>query len=160
VRDVRCFRALLKRLRGSTRGQGLVEFALVIPLVLLLFFGVFEFGRFFYSRLTLQHAVAEAARFAVTGNVLADTITGDPMTRAKSIISVIHRNASTLNIDVGRVTIYPSDAGGPGDVVRVSADFTFQLMIPGYTSLFPNGQLEFSVSTAMRNEPFITSESP
>ena len=157
--DVRGFRALLRHLRGSRRGQGLVEFALVLPLVLFLFFGVFEFGRFFFSRLTLQHAVSEATRFAVTGNVLPDTL-GNPMSRANSIISVIHKNAETLNLEVGQVTIDPSDAGGPGDVVRVSANFTFQFMIPGYTAMFPDGQLEFSVSTAMKNEPFIGSQRP
>ncbi len=157
-RTDRGFLGFLKRLGGSTRGQGLVEFALVLPLVLFLFFGVFEFGRFFYSRLTLQHAVSEAARFAVTGNVLPDTL-GNPMSRAKSIIEVIHKSANTLEVDVDRVTIDPADAGGPGDVVRVSANFTFQFMIPGYTSMFPDGQLEFSVSTAMKNEPFIISQS-
>ena len=51
-----------------------MEFALVMPLVLFLFFGVFEFGRFYFARITLQHAVAEAARFAVTGSVLHDTM--------------------------------------------------------------------------------------
>ena len=157
VLRIRNLGAFSKLLGGSTRGQGLVEFALVLPLVVFLFFGVFEFGRFFYSRLTLQHAVSEATRFAVTGNVLPDTL-GNPMSRARSIIEVIHRSAQTLDVDVGRVTIVPPDAGGPGDVVRISAEFTFQFMIPGYTSMFPDGELEFEVSTAMKNEPFIVSQ--
>jgi Flp pilus assembly protein TadG len=151
--------AFLRRAGPSSKGQGLVEFALVLPLVLFLFFGVFEFGRFFYTRLTLQHAVAEATRFAVTGNVLPDTL-GNPMSRAQSIIGVIRRNAQTLDVDVDRVTINPSDAGGPGDVVTITADFTFQFMVPGYTAMFPDGQLEFRVSTAMKNEPFIIGQSP
>jgi hypothetical protein len=82
------------------------------------------------------------------------------MSRAQSIISVIHRNAQTLEVDVDRVVIDPSDAGGPGDVVRISAEFTFQFMVPGYTAMFPDGQLEFEVSTAMKNEPFVAGKGP
>ena len=146
--------ALLRRLRGSTRGQGLVEFAIAMPLVLFLFLGIFEFGRYYFARLTLQYAVAEAARFAVTGNVLPDTL-GNPMSRAQSIVSVIQNKAHNLDLEVDRVTIDPADAGGPGDVVRIDANFTFKLMIPGYSSMVPQGELDFSVSTAMKNEPFI-----
>lgn len=146
--------SLVRRFSGSTRGQGLIEFALMIPIVLFLFFGVYEFGRFYFSRLTLQHAVAEAARFAVTGESLDDD-EGNPMTRAQSVVSVITRNAQNLNLDVDRISIDPADAGGPGDVVRVSAEFTFNFFIPGYKQLFPGGELEFEVSTAMKNEPFI-----
>ena len=148
------FLGFLRRFTGSTRGQGLVEFALMIPIVLFLFFGVYEFGRFYFSRLTLQHAVAEAARFAVTGESLDDE-EGNSMTRAQSIVSVIKRNAQNLNLDVDRITIDPADAGGPGDVVTVSAEFTFNFFLPGYSSLFPDGDLEFEVTTAMKNEPFI-----
>jgi hypothetical protein len=149
--------AILRKIVRSTSGQGLVEFVLAIPFVLFLFLGIFEFGRFYYTRLTMQHAVSEAARFAITGNVLPDTV-GNPMTRANSIVEVIGRNARTLDLDVERIAIDPADAGGPGDVVRVSADFTFQFVVPGYRRLFPDGELEFQVSTSMKNEPFVVGE--
>ena len=77
------------------------------------------------------------------------------MSRANSIIAVINQNAKSLDVDVDRVTINPADGGGPGDVVSINAQFTFQFMIPGYTVMFPDGQLEFEVSTTMKNEPFI-----
>lgn len=157
MRSSRHILACLRRFRGSDQGQGLVEFAVAIPIVLFLFFGVFEFGRFFYSRLTLQYAVAEAARFAVTGNVLPDTL-GDPMSRVQSLKAVIERNAQVLDVDVDRVTVDPIDAGGPGDVVKVTAEFTFRFVVPGWTSFFPNGELDFRVSTSMKNEPFFLGE--
>jgi hypothetical protein len=144
----------MRRLRRSSDGQGLVEFALAIPLVLFLFFGILEFGRFYYARLTMQHAVSEAARFAITGNVLPDTL-GNPMSRAQSIIFVIQGKAQTLDVDVDRVSINPSDGGGPGDVVQINAGFTFHFLVPGYAVFFPDGELDFQVSTAMKNEPFI-----
>ncbi len=149
----------LRRFLISSSGQGLLEFALVLPFVLFLFFGVFEFGRFFYTRLTMQHAVAEAARFAVTGNVLADTL-GSPMTRANSIVRVITASAQNLDVDVDRVVIDPADGGGPGDLVTISAAFSFRFVVPGYDRLTPDGELEFQVSTAMKNEPFINGGNP
>jgi Flp pilus assembly protein TadG len=127
-----------------------------MPLVLFLVFGVFEFGRFYYTRLTLQHAVAEAARFAVTGNVLPDSL-GNPMTRAASIRRVIAASAQTLDVNLDRIQLSPEDGGGPGDVVRVSAVFTFRFVAPGYAQFARDGSVEIHVSTAMKNESFTPS---
>ena len=47
------------------RGQALTEFALVLPLLLLLFFAIFEFGRFVLAYEALNNAVREGARYAI-----------------------------------------------------------------------------------------------
>ena len=47
----------------SQKGQGMVEFALVFPLLLLLVFGVFEFGRLMFSYSAAIAASREAARY-------------------------------------------------------------------------------------------------
>lgn len=49
-----------------TRGQGLVEFALIIPVLLLTLLSIIEGALLFQSFLAIQHAAREAARFAVT----------------------------------------------------------------------------------------------
>ena len=49
-----------------SRGQGLVEFALVIPVLLLAVLSIIEGALLFQSFLAIQHAAREAARFAVT----------------------------------------------------------------------------------------------
>jgi hypothetical protein len=51
----------------TRRGQTLVEFALTLPILLLLLFGIIEFGRIFQAWVTIQNAAREAARFAITG---------------------------------------------------------------------------------------------
>jgi len=48
-------------------GQTLVEFALVLPLLLLLLFGIVEFGRIFHAKLVVTSAAREGARKAVVG---------------------------------------------------------------------------------------------
>jgi hypothetical protein len=55
------------QLTGSRRGQTLVEFALTLPILLMLMFGVIEFARIFQAWITLQNAARAAARYAVTG---------------------------------------------------------------------------------------------
>ncbi len=50
------------------KGQTLVEFALTLPILLMLIFGVMEFARLFHAWMMIQNAAREAARYAVTGN--------------------------------------------------------------------------------------------
>ena len=49
----------------SSRGQGLLEFALVIPLLLLLVMGIVEFGRVFAVYVNLFNAAREGARYGM-----------------------------------------------------------------------------------------------
>ncbi len=59
-----------KRTKNTSRfgrAQGLVEFALVLPILLLLMFGVIEFARIFHAWLTVTNSVRFGLRYAVTG---------------------------------------------------------------------------------------------
>jgi hypothetical protein len=56
---------LNRRLRLNRKGQALVEFALVLPLVLLLVVGMLEFARAWNLHQTMTDAVREGARRAV-----------------------------------------------------------------------------------------------
>jgi Flp pilus assembly protein TadG len=54
------------RFRGTRpRGQSLVEFALILPVMLMILGGILDFGFMLNSRLTLVSAVREGARWAV-----------------------------------------------------------------------------------------------
>lgn len=54
------------------KGQTLVEFAITLPILLILVFGVIEFGRVFQAWVTLQNAARTAARYASTGQFNTD----------------------------------------------------------------------------------------
>ncbi len=141
--------------RGRDRESGgtSVEFLLAVPLVLFLFFGIFELGRHYYTRLTLQDAVAQAARFAVTGRSLDDPDNpGTQLTRAESIEHVITQRAVNLGVAVEQITIEPPDGGGPADVVRLGVQYEYDFLFA------PIGHLlsplkTIAVTTAMKNEP-------
>ena len=49
---------------GSSRGQTLVEFALISPIIILLLVGIIDFGMAMDRRIVLQHAAREGARMA------------------------------------------------------------------------------------------------
>ena len=48
--------------RGDPRGQSLVEFTLIVPVFMLILFGMIEFGFVFSHDLTLEYATREGAR--------------------------------------------------------------------------------------------------
>jgi len=53
--------------RANIRGATAVEFAIILPMFLLLLVGVIEVGRMLSTKNTLQYAVERAARCAVIG---------------------------------------------------------------------------------------------
>ena len=55
------------------KGQGLLEFALILPLLLILLLGVIEAGRVIWAFITVQTAAREATRYAVTGRPYLDS---------------------------------------------------------------------------------------
>jgi hypothetical protein len=145
----------LRHLLQGRRGTAAVEVAIVFPILMLVVCGIFDFSRMFYSRLTLQHAVREAVRFAVTGNTTLDG-SGRPRARVDAIKSKIAENAIQLDVDLERIIVTPADGGGPGDVVTITSAFSYEFTTPLIKPLLPDGRYDFSVSSSMKNEPFYT----
>jgi len=135
---------------NETSGQSLVEFALLLPVMLMLFFGTMEFGRLWFTRLTVRHAVVEATRFAVTGIRLTDPETGDPLGRVESIERYLRNSSNTLDIET--IDIDPPDGGGPEEVVRVTVTYAYNYTMPGLKNRLPT--VRFDISASMRNEPY------
>jgi Flp pilus assembly protein TadG len=56
-------------LSGRERGAAAVEFALVLPLLLVLLLGIIDFGLYFYNDLQLTHVARNAARYLSVSKV-------------------------------------------------------------------------------------------
>lgn len=54
-----------KKTKRNEKGQALVEFALVLPLLLALVCGIIDFGWIYYNQISLNNAAREGARYAV-----------------------------------------------------------------------------------------------
>ena len=55
---------MVGRLRGSEGGQALIELAVVLPVFLLIVFGLIDVGRLVYTNSTISQAAREGARLA------------------------------------------------------------------------------------------------
>ena len=51
-------------MKKNNRGQAIIEFALVLPILVTLLMGMLEFGLFFHSHINITFASKEAARIA------------------------------------------------------------------------------------------------
>ena len=62
------------RLQSQDRGQAFVEFALIVPIFVLVLIGVFDVGRLVFASNDASHAARDAARFASVSPVDCDSI--------------------------------------------------------------------------------------
>ena len=147
---------------SRAKGSSLVEFALIVPLFFILIFGIIDFGRIFFIELTLQNALRQAGRFAVTGNHLPDP--NNPTIQLSRINSIIQTaKQAAAGVDVSNIQISslaggnagPNRAGGPGDTITISITVNLHLITPLIGRFFgPSNTYTFVVSTSFRNEPF------
>ena len=125
------------------KGQVLVEFALVLPILLLFLFGVIDFSRYLYTKNTMNNAARAGARAA---SVITPPPTAVSLRQvsspANNIERAINSNVSFNFIDVPSVTYAlqitnlagANVASGPaqsGDQVQVTVNWAgFQLLTP------------------------------
>lgn len=57
--------------RTSERGQSVIEFALILPLILLLIVNAVNFGSFLYAAITVANAARTGAEYAIMGGAMA-----------------------------------------------------------------------------------------
>ena len=122
----------------SIRGQSLVEFALVLPMFLLLLIGVTEFGRAWMTRNILTGASREAVRIAaVQGN------TATALSRANSVLASGGITGASVRI---------IDDGAPYGTCSVTVSYAFPVSIAGFLPGLGGKNFTLSTSTSMRKE--------
>jgi Flp pilus assembly protein TadG len=97
------------------RGAAAVEFALVLPLLLLIIFGIIDSGRALSAQVILTGAAREGARLAALGqpNVVSRT------------------QAAATGLNPVNVTVTPCVAGaGPAANAVVSVSYSFSFITP------------------------------
>src|SRR5690242_1109390 len=101
----RPFRRLHFGRRNRSRGQALMEFALVIPIFLLIVVALFDLGRAVFSYNTLTNAAREGARFAIVNQYQPYIVQ-----RAKSQTAIVELDDPSVS-----VTFWQVDANGKPD---------------------------------------------
>lgn len=112
-------RSVARRATGTRtrdRGAVAVEFALLLPVLLMLVFGLIDFGRLLNAQITLTQAAREGARLAALGYPSATVV-------SRTVGAATGLNLSSSNVTA---TICPSGAGpGTDGTVQVTYHFSF-----------------------------------
>lgn len=145
-------------------GATLVEMAIVAPVFLLVLLALVELSLMFFTTLTMQYAVREGARYAVTGQTNLDPATGSQQRYAaviakmkdsslgmydkvNSTISVNGTSYSTSNYSNGMF-------GAAGTIIVLQLDCSWKITTPLLGQFFTDGKYKFAVAATMRNEYF------
>ncbi|HEY5584947.1 MAG TPA: TadE/TadG family type IV pilus assembly protein [Ruminiclostridium sp.] len=129
----------LKNLKNH-KGQALVEFAIILPVILLLVMGIFQFGMMLNSYLTIENASREGARAGIVGSSDAEI---------QELIIAISPILDPLNVTVD-ITPNETDRGS-GDTLTVKVTYNYKLTVPIISSLF-NNVIVLNGQTSMRVE--------
>ena len=101
----------------------MTEFALVLPLMVVLLFGIIQFGITFNNYITLTDAVRAGARKGTVARHLADP--------AGATVAQVRTAATDLKAADLQITVVSS--WDPGDEVRVSASYPYEIKVLGVT---------------------------
>ena len=165
-------RLLLNRHRETSpretrsRGQGLVEFALVLPILLLIFAAAADFGRAFYAYVAIENAVKEGAIYGARNPLCATPTTSciDPNNvqwRVRNETRVINQDGTQLNPTIQCVNASTGVAYADlkdceaGDRYVVSLTYQFHMITPIIGAILGNTvTLGSSSSAAVLNQAF------
>ncbi|MFC0061227.1 TadE/TadG family type IV pilus assembly protein [Vibrio inusitatus] len=155
-----------KYLRKRQKGVALIEFSIVATLLFALLFTIVDFAMFGYVKLTMQHAVREGARYAITGRSDLDPDEDEDGTkeRAKAILQKIDQSSDGLlskvviqdGIKVSSNGTYINDGtfGASGEAIVLEVACEWPTVSPIIYPLLTDGKYTFTVKTAMKNEAF------
>lgn len=135
---------------ASQKGAAMVEFALILPLLVIITFGIIEFGLFIYNQQIITNASREGAR--------AGIVASSPRLPSASINSVVQNYCANYLITLGAqntptttLTGYSANALFQQDLtVQVNYTYSF-LVIPNFIPGF-NKIKNMHAITVMRYE--------
>jgi Flp pilus assembly protein TadG len=133
---------------GRSRGQALVELAIVLPFFALLLFGIIDLGRYVYTANALNEAAREAARM---GSVALRPAECSALTRNVCVQTILRGRVTAVPLALSDVKVYcqrrdasgslPNQAAEPpidncggtwraNDLMRVRVDHRLTLVTP------------------------------
>src|SRR5688572_27376977 len=135
----------------DSRGQALVETALVLPLLLLLIVGLFDVGRAVWLSNTLASAVREGSRYGVVHGALSGSPTGPGSASytqrdtATAITEDVRNYAAGVPGSLTEKSTWPDGNANRGSRIVVSASFPF---IPILSQVFLGSGLGITLQSS------------
>jgi Flp pilus assembly protein TadG len=130
---------MVSLIRGN-RGQSVVEFALVLPLLLLILFGITEFGRAWMTVNILTSSAREGARLAV---VTAPDV--------PAVVAKVNEVCAAAGVTPTSITVTGPDPADPDRRITVTVQTDFQVLAGNILGPF-NGTIPLRGTSVMRHE--------
>ena len=99
----------------------MVEFVMIVPVLLVVLFGVIQFGLAFKNYVTLTDAVRAGARVAAVSRLSSDP-TGDTVSKV---------DASAADLDQSKLNVTVTSTWAHGDPVAVTATYPYSISLLG-----------------------------
>lgn len=132
--------------RLNNQGAVAAEFALLLPVLLTILFGIIEFGMIMYSREVVTNASREGAR--------AGIVQGPPKRTEAEIIAIANAYLTNTGINPADVTFTVAGEGlSNPNTLTVAATYPYNFLIPYIPAVtgIPN-PLILTAQTVMRHE--------
>ena len=129
----------MRALRADVRGQALLEFALILPILLMLVLGIIEFGRIWNINQMVSDTTREGARRAVLA---------DPTITQQGVHDFMMQRLWDAHVDTNVVTITFTNWHSSNNPATVTVQFPYSFMF--FTRAF--GTVQITSSFTMRNE--------
>jgi Flp pilus assembly protein TadG len=130
----------IRALRADSKGQALLEFALILPILLMLVLGIIEFGRIWNINQMVSDTTREGARRAVLA---------DPTITEQQVHDFMMQRLWDAHVDTNVVTItFTNFHSTTNPVMTATVQFPYSFMF--FTRAF--GTVQITSSFTMRNE--------
>lgn len=116
---------IIKKIHRNDKGQSMVEMAIILPVLLLILFSIFEFGRILGAYMLVHDLARDGVRYGVVG--MSD----------QSIKDHIMEHDSFLSISSDDINITPS-IRSLGSALTVGIDYEIEIITPIISSIVPN----------------------
>lgn len=130
----------LYKFKNNENGQTLVEFALILPILLLLVMGIIQFGIIFSAQIGITNAAREGARAAAVGY---------SVTEVQNTVS--NTVGSHISFNLVSTDVYPEEKT-IGQDVTVTVIGEVELIVPIPDVFVPGGSIGLTAVSTMRVE--------
>lgn len=154
-----------KRIIKDQKGGALIEFAIVVPLLILLVIGAIEFGLLCYNKQVIANASREGARAGIIAYNSSKPEGGKYFSDNNEIIDIVENYCATHlitfngspNLEDDDITLLPDDRTNVsfvfGNPFEVEVSYDYDFLIPslfGYSDI-----LTIKAATMMKREASI-----
>lgn len=137
--------AVINKIKGCDKGQSLVEFAILLPVLVIILCGILDFGWIFGNKLLVTYSCREGARYGA--------VNASSSSFSTSVTSKVMTSLPSYAQDGVTVNAYLTNESNPrqGDVV-VDVEYTFVLLTPLASTILGSQQYTIEASCIMKAE--------